>query len=374
MFCSYSSFKALENGRFSAKELKVVLKKGSKTLPHIRVYKEIIRRDFRNQFKFFNQNIALQTRVADTLLQQIKNSGSCGGNHFFKAPMGLHAIDTTSGCALLTSQKILQKTNQDENKHRLYQTFKIKALGVGSNHNFLSDKSLTKICQRSKNSLEDLALKNAVYLTNSCLVENLSSLQRLIRLDLSYTKQIDDSVIKIVAVQFRNLKKLSLRFLNEITSESVSLVLEHQKLLEGLDLSGCFKINLDTLMIKFRDNKQLTCVLLEYLFLQPYHLSHLRYTRIHTLSTFCNQRFKVTSHYSNLDSRTVGPSHLDVLKQVSNLTNLNVKECPNVTEQGKDIIFNDFYSHSYAYRSRRNDRGERGLTVQGCSYFLDAYE
>lgn len=54
MFCSYSSFKALDNSRFSAKELKVVLKKGSKTLPHMRVLKEIIRRDFRNQFTFFN--------------------------------------------------------------------------------------------------------------------------------------------------------------------------------------------------------------------------------------------------------------------------------------------------------------------------------
>lgn len=54
MFCSYSSFKALDNSRFSAKELKVVLKKGSKTLPHMRVIKEIIRRDFRNQFTFFN--------------------------------------------------------------------------------------------------------------------------------------------------------------------------------------------------------------------------------------------------------------------------------------------------------------------------------
>ena len=54
MFCSYSSFKQVENSRFTAKELKVVLKKGSKTLPHMRVYKEIIRRDFRNQFEFLN--------------------------------------------------------------------------------------------------------------------------------------------------------------------------------------------------------------------------------------------------------------------------------------------------------------------------------
>jgi hypothetical protein len=72
MFCSYSSFKQIENSRFSAKELKLVLKKASKTLPHVRIYKEIIRRDFRNQFEFFNQNVTLQTKVADSLLFQMK--------------------------------------------------------------------------------------------------------------------------------------------------------------------------------------------------------------------------------------------------------------------------------------------------------------
>lgn len=68
MFCSYSSFKALDNGRFTAKELKHVLKKGSKTLPHIRVLKDIIRRDFLNNFQFFNKNIVIQTKAADALV------------------------------------------------------------------------------------------------------------------------------------------------------------------------------------------------------------------------------------------------------------------------------------------------------------------
>ncbi len=72
MFCSYSSFKQVENSRFSAKELKVVLKKGSKTLPHMRVYKEIIRRDFRNQFEFLNQNVTMCVKVADNLIFQMK--------------------------------------------------------------------------------------------------------------------------------------------------------------------------------------------------------------------------------------------------------------------------------------------------------------
>ena len=78
MFCSYSSFKNMENSRFTAKELKLVLKKGSKTLPHIRLYKEIIRRDFRNQFEFFNQKVTLCTKVAGNLLSQLKASPNSG--------------------------------------------------------------------------------------------------------------------------------------------------------------------------------------------------------------------------------------------------------------------------------------------------------
>jgi hypothetical protein len=74
-------------------------------------------------------------------------------------------------------------------------------------------------------------------------------------------------VIKTVSQNVKNLKKLSLRFLNEITGESVAFALENLKFLEGVDLSGCFKINLDALMGKFKDNKQLKCLLLEYLFI-----------------------------------------------------------------------------------------------------------
>lgn len=36
-----------------------------------------------------------------------------------------------------------------------------------------------------------------------------------------------------------------------------------------------------------------------------------------------------------VDSRTVSDSHLDVIKQLDNLTHLNVKDCPNVTEEGR---------------------------------------
>lgn len=177
-------------------------------------------------------------------------------------------------------------SRKDQDK-RLFQTFKIKALGVGSNNNLFSDKSLTKVCGRSRHSLEDLAIKNAIHLTNNSLLENLSILTRLQRLDLSYTKQIDDVVVKSVAMNVRNLKKLCLRFLGEITGESVALALENLKLLEGVDISGCFKVNLDTLMSKFRDNRSLRCLLLEYLFTQPYHLYHLKHSNLETLSLFC---------------------------------------------------------------------------------------
>jgi hypothetical protein len=164
MFCSYSSFKAIENGRFTAKELKVVLKKGSKSLPHIRVYKEIIRRDFCNNFQFFNQNISMEAKVAGTLLTQIKASSSkfstCMVKH--EEHIKTHKFDAGAACG------------QNDNQYRLYSSFKIKALGVGSTHNFLSDKSLIKICLKSRYSMEDLALKNALQLSNSCLSESIS--------------------------------------------------------------------------------------------------------------------------------------------------------------------------------------------------------
>lgn len=46
--------------------MKIILDQGS-NLAHIRMLKEIIKRDFKNQIKFFNQNIVLQAKVADRL-------------------------------------------------------------------------------------------------------------------------------------------------------------------------------------------------------------------------------------------------------------------------------------------------------------------
>jgi hypothetical protein len=56
MFSSYSSASALssiDNSKLSSRELQIVLKKGV-NMSHIRMLGDIVRRDFRNQVKFFN--------------------------------------------------------------------------------------------------------------------------------------------------------------------------------------------------------------------------------------------------------------------------------------------------------------------------------
>ena len=58
MFCSYSSLKMIDNAAFSEREMKIILDKGS-NLAHIRMLKEVIRRDFRNQIVFFHSNIVI---------------------------------------------------------------------------------------------------------------------------------------------------------------------------------------------------------------------------------------------------------------------------------------------------------------------------
>ena len=52
----------------TSREMQVILDKGS-DLAHIRVIGDIVRKDFRGQLKFFNQNIVLQAKVADNLFQ-----------------------------------------------------------------------------------------------------------------------------------------------------------------------------------------------------------------------------------------------------------------------------------------------------------------
>ena len=60
-------------------------------------------------------------------------------------------------------------------------------------------------------------------------------------------------MLNAIALELRNLKKLCLRFLTLITAASIGKVLEYTKL-EGLDLSGCFNVNLDLVMMKMKSN------------------------------------------------------------------------------------------------------------------------
>jgi hypothetical protein len=46
--------------------MQVILERGS-NLAHVRLLGDIVKKDFRNQVKFFNQNIVLQAKVADNL-------------------------------------------------------------------------------------------------------------------------------------------------------------------------------------------------------------------------------------------------------------------------------------------------------------------
>ena len=133
MFCSYSSLKMIDNANLQAKELKIILDQGG-NLAHIRMLKEIIKRDFKNQIKFFNQNIVMQAKVADRLFDNNQNGGG-----------------------IITNKK---------NNHRLLQSFKIKTKAINSQHNFISDISLLKLCQKSKYTLEEICIRNGTFLSN----------------------------------------------------------------------------------------------------------------------------------------------------------------------------------------------------------------
>jgi hypothetical protein len=101
-------------------------------------------------------------------------------------------------------------------------------------------------------------------------------------------------------------------------------VLDNLKGLEGLDISGCFSIDLGCLT-KLKGNQILRCLLLEYLLLKPDHLKPLQDTQIGTLSVFY--------------AKSVNFTHLEMIKGIRSLTNLNIQDCPQVTEPCKSIKF-----------------------------------
>jgi len=101
-------------------------------------------------------------------------------------------------------------------------------------------------------------------------------LKNLQKLDLSYCKQVDDSVIlALCGAELKQMKNFSLRFLNLLTSESLKAIFETFKGLEGLDISGCFGMDLQSLS-KLRGNTTLKCLLLEYLLIKSDHLKTLQ--------------------------------------------------------------------------------------------------
>eukprot|EP00347_Sterkiella_histriomuscorum_P022700 403337486 len=286
MFCSYSSLKLIDNSVFCAKEMKIILDQGS-NLAHIRMLKDIIKKDFKNQIKFFNQNIVLQARVADRLFDNQNN------------------VSKTKGA------------NSGRNS-RLLKTFKIKTKAINSQHNFISDGSLHKLCYKSRSSLEEISIRNGTQLTNIAITKSISMLNSLQKLDLSYCRQIDDSVISSLSIELPQLKNIGLRFLNNITKDSLIKVLDNMRSLEGLDISGCFSIDLQCLT-KLRGNRQLKCLLLEYLMVKSEHIKNLIDTNINTLSIFY--------------SKTVNFTHVDVLIEAHRLVNLNLSDCPQLQVQ-----------------------------------------
>lgn len=73
--------------------------------------------------------------------------------------------------------------------------FKLKSKSIKSPDNFISDKSLLKICKKSKESLEELCIRNGDRLSKDNLVKSIQTLTKLQKLDLSYAKQMDDDAV-----------------------------------------------------------------------------------------------------------------------------------------------------------------------------------
>jgi len=140
------------------------------------------------------------------------------------------------------------------------------------------------------------------------------------KLDLSYCKQIDDKVAVTLCSELPQLKNISLRFCNLLTGETLRAITDNLKDLEGLDVSGCFAMDLSGLL-RLRGNSVLKCLLLEYLVIKSEHLRPLKDTQISTLSVFYSKNLSFT--------------HLETIKEIPSLTNLNMQDCPQITEECK---------------------------------------
>lgn len=102
--------------------------------------------------------------------------------------------------------------------------------------------------------------------------------------------------------------------------------------MEGLDVSGCFAMDLGGL-VKLRGNTVLKCLLLEYLLIKSDHLKPLTETKITTLSVFC--KFYAFVLTLAIDSKNLNFTHLEAIKGIRSLTALNILDCPQITEECK---------------------------------------
>lgn len=119
--------------------------------------------------------------------------------------------------------------NNSTYRSRLFKVFKIKSKSISSQDNFISDSSLQNLCYGSKDSLEEICIRNAHKLSNPNLINCLTAIQSLQKLDLSYCKQIDDEVITSICSKLTNLVSLSVRFLDLLTSESLNQIFVNLK-------------------------------------------------------------------------------------------------------------------------------------------------
>ena len=141
----------------------------------------------------------------------------------------------------------------------LFQAFKIKSKLLNSRNNCFSDKSLFAICDSSKNSLEDLTIRNGHRLSDSGLGFSISILKNLRRLDLSFCRQITDAcLLQIFSSDSicSTLTTLNVRFLNNITLRGLKPALVRTKALRRLEMSACLQVELTPALYLMTVRKQ----------------------------------------------------------------------------------------------------------------------
>lgn len=228
-----------------------------------------MKKDFKDQFKFFSKKISLTAECADQLFSQDRHDAA--------------------------QSKLLLR-----HRSRLFKSFKLKTNVLNSQDNFFSDSSLQTLCQTSRSSLEELTLRNVQNVTASTLATALASFSNLKKLDLSYNDAlVTDSFVQTVfgaesACRFMKMKSLSLRFNTKLSEKSIKEIVANLPNLENLDVSGCMKIPEDALCV-LRGNRKLKTLLVEHLKVTGKAIEYLSETGISTLSLYSKQIWFLTT-------------------------------------------------------------------------------